>query len=293
MTPQQVIDKLISDAEYSQNTEKQYRLLFNKFVGYLDVHEIKLTDVTTTVIQAFFDKNDHSRKTQSLYIGLLAQIFDILAESGIELDNPAYAWNQKAKKRRRGKAMQRLPVALTSDEEKRLVETMKSDLSSLPAIRGYTLIYLILGTGLRISEALGLKLNDVYFGDENPHIRVIGKGDKERTVPLSDSVIVVLESYLEARRQHKILGDYLFAHRAGAPFTRYGADKLIGRYLKQAEIVKPKMGCHILRHTFVTRQFQAGIQPATIKAWIGHSDLTVTFKVYEHVASAPAGVRPA
>ncbi|MBU2736450.1 tyrosine-type recombinase/integrase, partial [Acidithiobacillus caldus ATCC 51756] len=143
-----------------------------------------------------------------------------------------------------------------------------------------------------VSEALSLSLAQVRLEADPPVVRVIGKGNKEREVPISPTLQVVLEGYLERRQRFVRNGDWLFSTAVGAPFTRTWAYTTVSEVIRGAGIQKPAYGPHVLRHTFATRQLRAGIAPAIVKAWLGHEDLAITFRVYEHVFAAPAGVRP-
>ena len=124
-------------------------------------------------------------------------------------------------------------------------------------------------------------------------LRVIGKNDVERTVPIRAILAEQLRDYLERLSgEFHQPGPLLFPTGQGRALVASSHYRAIQKHLRALGIFKPQMGPHVLRHTFVTRQFRAGIPPAVIKAWCGHADLGVTLKVYEGVASAPEGVVP-
>ncbi|MGK9452733.1 tyrosine-type recombinase/integrase [Acidithiobacillus caldus] len=186
-----------------------------------------------------------------------------------------------------------MPTVLDSEEETRFLATIPlDDLLPFSVYRKRVFLHLLLFTGLRVSEALSLSLAQVRLEADPPVVRVIGKGNKEREVPISPTLQVVLEGYLERRRRFVRIGNWLFSTAVGAPLTRTWAYTTVSEAIRGAGIQKPAYGPHVLRHTFATRQLRAGIAPAIVKAWLGHEDLAITFRVYEHVIAAPAGVRP-
>ncbi len=241
-----------------------------------------------------------SRKTVALAALRRWFVFCGLPESGSE--NPACAPSLR-KTGRAGRAFssKRLPVSLTESEYQRVLEKTDPNRpearSGFSVLRRYMLIRLLLWTGLRVSEAIHLRIDDLHKDEDPPFLRVIGKGDKEREIPLPDRLLMELEDYLEQRQDYLLRNGrssvpYLFVDRNGAPYTPGGVWAMIDRLLREIDAQKRHRGPHILRHTFATRQLQAGIPPAVVKAWMGHGDLGVLFSVYEHVVGNPGGVRP-
>ena len=238
-----------------------------------------------------------SRKTVAL--AALRRWFDFC---GLE-ENPAMAASLR-KTGRAGKAFasKRLPVALNDSESAAYLSAVTPCVQdSFPVRRKYQIQRLLFWTGLRVSEAVSLRVDDVHLDDENPMLRVIGKGDKERQVPLSNRLAMELQEYLEIREgflaERNLLSTsagptLLFCDRYGHPYTAGGVWSMVKATLEGLGIEKRHMGPHILRHTFATRQLQSGVAPAIVKAWMGHSDLRVLFSVYEHVLSSPKGVFP-
>ncbi len=220
-----------------------------------------------------------------------------------EYDNPADASSLR-KNGRGSKAFnkKRLPVSLDETEYQRfLLETAVVSADTLPVARQKMIQRLMLWTGLRVSEAIHLRTTDLRLEGEHPYLRVIGKGDKEREVPIHDRLAQELIEYLDLRagflegEGQGSLGaswNTLFSDRYGSPYTAAGAWALVSRTLESIDVQKRHRGPHVLRHTFATRQLQNGIAPAVVKAWMGHSDLRVLFSVYEHVIASPKGVRP-
>ncbi len=250
-----------------------------------------------------------SRKTVAL--AALRRWFDFC---GLE-ENPAMAASLR-KTGRAGKAFasKRLPVALNDSESAAYLSAITTCATdTFPVRRKYQIQRLLFWTGLRVSEAVSLRVDDVHLDDENPMLRVIGKGDKERQVPLSNRLAMELQEYLEIRgsflwhpatlagrnpckgqplQEATPIPNLLFCDRYGNPYTAGGVWSMVKATLESIGVQKRHMGPHVLRHTFATRQLRSGVAPAIVKAWMGHSDLRVLFSVYEHVMNSPKGVFP-
>ncbi len=236
-----------------------------------------------------------SRKTVAL--AALRRWFDYC---GLE-ENPAMAPSLR-KTGRAGKAFapKRLPVALNDSESEAFLQAVTPKPGdSFPTRRKYQIQRLLFWTGLRVSEAVSLRVDDLHLDGEQPMLVVVGKGNKERQVPLSIRLAVELQEYLELRAEFLAANGRLdpmafplFCDRNGQPYTTGGMWSIVKSTLERIGVQKRHCGPHVLRHTFATRQLQSGVAPAIVKAWMGHSDLRVLFSVYEHVLSSPKGVFP-
>ncbi|OFC37630.1 recombinase XerD [Acidithiobacillus caldus] len=292
-------DAMLEFVEYpdhAENTQKQYITVARTFLHWCADRGLHPDHVTATHLQRFLDDRGLSRSSQLTYMQALSALYGILQDRGLADDNPTSSWSVQYRKKK-GKpgprVAKRLPTVLDSDEETRLLAAIPLE-SPLPfsVYRKRVFLHLLLFTGLRVSEALSLTLGQVRLEADPPVVRVIGKGNKEREVPISPTLQVVLEGYLERRQRFVRNGNWLFSTAVGAPLTRTWAYTTVSEAIRGAGIQKPAYGPHVLRHTFATRQLRAGIAPAIVKAWLGHEDLAITFRVYEHVIAAPAGVRP-
>lgn len=242
-----------------------------------------------------------SRKTVAL--AALRRWFDFIhsVDGGHFAENPAMAPSLR-KTGRAGKAFapKRLPVALDDAESAAYLSAITPDPGdTYPVRRKCQIQRLMFWTGLRVSEAISLRVSDVHLDDENPMLRVVGKGDKERQVPVSNRLAMELQEYLEIRDAFLELNGSggtafanLFCDRHGNPYTASGVWAMVKSTLESIGVKKRHMGPHVLRHTFATRQLRSGVAPAIVKTWMGHSDLRVLFSVYEHVMNSPKGVFP-
>jgi len=234
-----------------------------------------------------------SRKTVAL--AALRRWFEFC---GLE-DNPAMAASlRKTGRAGRAFAPKRLPAALDDIESSAFLRvTVPDNRDTYPVRRKHLIQRLLFWTGLRVSEAISLRVDNLRLEGEHPLLQVIGKGDKERQIPIADRLSAELYEYLEMREaflEHGVNASVtpLFCDRYGNPYTPGGVWCLVKSTLESIGANKRHMGPHVLRHTFATRQLQAGVAPAIVKAWMGHSDLRVLFSVYEHVLSSPKGVSP-
>ncbi len=173
-----------------------------------------------------------------------------------------------------------LPSVLTIDEIESLL-----DIPLITAFdyRNKAMIELMYGSGLRVNELINLTINSLDF--ENSLIRIIGKGNKERIVPLSEYSIEAVKLYLEKRPSllKKTQTNYLFLNNHGKQITRQGFFKFIKQLLKTKGITK-EVSPHTLRHSFATHLLKAGVDLRSIQELLGHSDITTT-RIYTHLTN--------
>lgn len=173
-----------------------------------------------------------------------------------------------------------LPEVLSTAEVDMLEGAI--DLSKWEGQRNKAIIEVLFSCGLRVSELVNLKISDCY-----PHehfIRVLGKGRKERLVPISDSAIHETELWFYDRRQMEIKPgeeDYVFLNRRGAHLTRTMILIMIKRYARDAGI-KKNISPHTLRHSFATALLEGGADLRSIQAMLGHEKISTT-QIYTHI----------
>jgi len=177
-----------------------------------------------------------------------------------------------------------LPGTLTETEIEML---LNAPLIEDPlGLRDRAMLELIYATGLRVSELVSLRYNQLSL--QQGVVRVIGKGNKERLVPMGDEAVIWLTKYLAESRAELMSGkgvcDQLFVTRRGAGMTRQAFWYLIKRYAQQSGI-KQKLSPHTLRHAFATHLLNHGADLRVVQLLLGHSDLSTT-QIYTHVAKA-------
>jgi integrase/recombinase XerD len=174
----------------------------------------------------------------------------------------------------------RLPRTLSPGEAERLVEAASG--TTPRALRDRALVELLYGAGLRVSEAVGLERGGVDLDERL--VRSLGKGGKERIVPLGRSAADALRRYLSRGRpfldrRHR---SELFLNAQGGPLTRAGAFLILRRLAKKAGLEPGRIHPHLLRHSFATHLLEGGADLRSVQEMLGHADLATT-ELYTHV----------
>ncbi|TDJ43965.1 MAG: site-specific tyrosine recombinase XerD [Gammaproteobacteria bacterium] len=176
-----------------------------------------------------------------------------------------------------------LPQSLTEGEVESLLAA--PDVSDPLGHRDRTMLEVLYATGLRVSELINLKQSEINLGQGV--LRIVGKGDRERLIPLGDEAQNWIHEFINGPRTEILLErqtDYLFPTRRGDRMTRQAFWHIIKRYSKLAEIDN-KMSPHTLRHAFATHLLNNGADLRVVQMLLGHSDLSTT-QIYTHVARA-------
>lgn len=180
------------------------------------------------------------------------------------------------------KIEKKLPTVLSIEEVTRLLETVSGDKPL--ELRNQAMLEMIYGTGLRVSELVNVKITDLRFTSKT--IRVLGKGSKERILPINDYALSKVRNYLMNGRpillgMKKDLG-YLFLNNHGEVITRVGFFKLLKSLCEQANITK-NVSPHTLRHSYATHLLEAGVDIRLIQELLGHEDIATT-QIYTHLS---------
>jgi integrase/recombinase XerD len=174
-----------------------------------------------------------------------------------------------------------LPPVLSVEEVFKLIE--QPDLDSVLGIRDRAMLEVLYGCGLRVSELLNLKINNLFLEDR--YIRVYGKGSKERLVPLGEEAVYHLKIYLARVRPALVKQlhskNILFLNFRGKPMTRMGFWKILRNYWIQANIQK-EVHPHTFRHCFATHLLENGADLRAVQELLGHADISTT-QIYTHV----------
>jgi integrase/recombinase XerD len=174
-----------------------------------------------------------------------------------------------------------LPESLTEEEVDRLLRAPDAD--TVLGMRDRTMLEVLYATGLRVSELVGLGLDQVNL--RQGVVRIVGKGNKERLIPMGEEAMAWIERYLHESRPELVRGrqgSFLFPTRRGEVMTRQAFWHLIKRYAQLAGITK-HLSPHTLRHAFATHLLNHGADLRVVQMLLGHSDLSTT-QIYTHVA---------
>ena len=177
-----------------------------------------------------------------------------------------------------------LPRFLSLDDVDRLIAA--PDVTTVRGVRDRALIEVLYATGLRVSELVGLRLADVHL--DQGYLQCLGKGGKERLVPLGETAAGWLRRYLDESRRHLLKrrdGPWVFVNaRGGARLSRIGFWKILKQYGRDAGI-RAHLSPHVLRHSFATHLLERGADLRAIQVMLGHADLSTT-QIYTHVLEA-------
>ena len=262
----------------SLNTIESYLFDVKKLIVYLKKNKINKEPLTLQSDQIkefiYHISKEIKPQTQARIISGLRRFYDyLILEELIEI-NPM-------KNIETPKIGVHLPTTLTLKEIDKMISNIK--LTSKTGIRNVAIIELLYSCGLRVSELVNLKVSDLFFKESL--IKVTGKGNKERFVPISVLSQEYINNYLnEIRQYHKIkknFEDTLFLNERGTNLSRNMIFIIINKLKKQSNINK-KIGPHTLRHSFATHLIENGADLITIQKMMGHESITTTER-YLHV----------
>ena len=259
---------------------KSYRYDLNSFASFLEKRAIEdLKKITRSDIREYIswcrDRRLSSRSI-SRRISTLRSFFRfLLAENHIESD-PTSMIDQP-------KLGRTLPKTLTVNEvDALLAVSEKLDKGKPLEARNHVMFHLLYATGLRVSELVKLPL--MSFNRHSGNLRVLGKGGKERLVPIGEQARLLLEEYLDHVRPQLLLGKTspsLFVTRQGKAMTRNRYWQILKDIARQADISK-NVSPHALRHSFATHLLENGADLRSVQLMLGHSDISTT-QLYTHV----------
>ena len=173
----------------------------------------------------------------------------------------------------------KLPTVLSVEEICQMIDNI--DTSTLVGIRNKAMIELLYSSGLRISELLDLNISDIHLNEK--YLNVIGKGNKERIVPIGDEAIIALRKYIETSRSNlaKKPGNLLFYNYQGNKLSRQAVFKYIKKLAKESGIEK-EISPHTIRHSFATHLLEGGSDLRIVQELLGHEDIETT-QIYTHI----------
>jgi integrase/recombinase XerC len=263
----------------SPHTLRNYSADVTAFLDYLQrispSYELKYVDRAT--VRSYLTQLHVARKSKATMqrkLSALKSFFRYLTREGHLEQNVLAAV-------RGPKCEQRLPGFLDTDEVVRLVEA--PDRSNLLGLRDRAILELLYSTGIRVSELVGLNIEDVDVIGEVAKVR--GKGKKQRIAPMGRQAAVALSDYLNSpdRRKGNAPRDAVFLNRSGGRLTTRSVARLIGKYVRQTAL-KTGVSPHTLRHTFATHLLNAGADLRSIQELLGHKSLATTV-IYTHVST--------
>lgn len=264
------------EKNYSENTLSAYTDDLQKLVDFAGYEHLALTEVKLDNLRTFaatLIDIGITPRSQARILSGIRSFYKFLLIDGYIQDDPTELLEWP-------KIGEHLPEVLSVDE----VDMMENavDMEKWEGQRNRTIIEVLFCCGLRVSELTGLKISDLYLDDK--FIRVIGKGDKERLVPISDSAIKELKFWFVDRNQMSIKPgeeDYVFLNIHGKHLTRAMIFTIVKR-LAAAAGIKKNVSPHTLRHSFATSLLEGGANLRAIQEMLGHESIGTT-QIYTHI----------
>ncbi len=278
---QDTVGKFLESLEYekglSQNTLESYGADLRDYQMFLKDHSSEtLIDVTPSTIVGylmFLRRKGRSTATVARRLASIKSFYRFLLEEGYIDKDPSENLSSPSLERR-------LPKVLTLAEIERLLD--QPDPSTPVGLRDRAILEVLYATGLRVSELTNLDLGDVDLREG--FVRCIGKGSKERVVPLGEIAIASTRSYIENGRPTLIFDPKelsLFVNQNGGRMTRQSIWKLVKKYSEGARIPK-EVTPHTIRHSFATHLLEHGADIRAVQEMLGHADISTT-QIYTHV----------
>lgn len=279
MRVEQFLDALWLERNLAENTLASYRLDLKTLLAWLGHHQTDLIHVQAPELQSFLAERvegGYKATSSARLLSAMRRLFQYLNRESLREDDPTALLSSP-------KLPQRLPKDLSEAQIESLLAAPSTEIPL--ELRDKAMLELLYATGLRVTELVGLTLSDISL--RQGVVRVIGKGDKERLVPLGEEAVYWLEYYLEHGRPWLLNGqslDVVFPSSRSQQMTRQTFWHRIKHYAVLAGINADKLSPHVLRHAFATHLLNHGADLRVVQMLLGHSDLSTT-QIYTHVAT--------
>ncbi|MBW0454232.1 MAG: site-specific tyrosine recombinase XerD [Candidatus Kinetoplastibacterium crithidii] len=264
----------------SDNTIVSYRNDLNSFAIWIEKKSDKniVDNISIDRIEEWFahDLSMIKSSTSNRRLASLKRFYSWAVREGLVLCNPCL--NIKMAKSHRN-----IPSTLSEEEVEKLITS--PDVNNARGLRDRAMLEMLYSTGLRVSELISLKLRDINLDDGVVHV-VLGKGSKDRLVPLGEECVFWICKYLQDSRSHILNhknSEVLFVTNKTTSMSRQAFWQLIKKYALLAQINIP-ISPHVLRHAFATHLLNHGADLRVVQLLLGHSDISST-QIYTHVAN--------
>lgn len=266
------INYLLIDLKYSNNTIKTYEYVLKEFIKIINKDLLLVNNKDIIYYLEFLKKKDSS-KTINHHLNALASFYNFLLIENKITRNPIYDIDKL-------KTTKSLPKVLSQDEIKKILDI---DLINKYSYRNKAMLELMYSSGLRISELVNIKIYNLDL--DMGTVRIMGKGAKERIVPIGETAINYLSIYINEYRPllNKKKLDWLFLNNRGDSISRQSFFKII-KNTKIKKNIKTTFTPHTLRHSFATHMLENGADLRSIQELLGHSNISTT-QIYTHVSN--------
>ncbi|NIY90867.1 site-specific tyrosine recombinase XerD [Vibrio diazotrophicus] len=276
---EQFLDTLWLERGLSENTVVSYRNDLTKLLGWMNKNNYRLNYISLSGLQEYqtwlIDQN-YKQTSRARMLSAIRRLFQYLHREKIRNDDPTALMVSP-------KLPKRLPKDLTEEQVEALLNAQ--DLNDPVELRDKAMLELLYATGLRVTELVSLTTENISL--RQGVVRVIGKGGKERLVPMGENAIEWIETFFHQGRS-ELLGqqtsDVVFPSKRAQQMTRQTFWHRIKHYAVIAGIDVEKLSPHVLRHAFATHLLNHGADLRVVQMLLGHSDLSTT-QIYTHVAT--------
>jgi tyrosine recombinase XerC len=258
------------EKNYSSHTVLNYRLDLDDFIKFLG--ELPIENVDYLLFRKYLvvlKQRNLGARSMARHLSSLRSFFKFLTREGFLKSNPILSVASP-------KLDKHLPKFMTEEEVSRLIE------SSVPkdemGLRDRAILETFYSTGMRISELVGLSLEDLDF--IGGVVKLKGKGKKERIAPIGDRAISSLRAYLDSRKKQS---SKVFLNKRGIGITDRGVRNIVGKYLRISGM-RQGISPHTLRHSFATHLLNRGADLRTVQELLGHANLSTT-QIYTHLTT--------
>ncbi len=276
---EQFLDTLWLERGLSENTVVSYRNDLTKLLGWMNKNNYRLNYISLSGLQEYqtwLIDQDYKQTSRARMLSAIRRLFQYLHREKIRSDDPTALMVSP-------KLPKRLPKDLTEEQVEALLNAQ--DLNDPLELRDKAMLELLYATGLRVTELVSLTTENISL--RQGVVRVIGKGGKERLVPMGENAIEWIETFFHQGRS-ELLGqqtsDVVFPSKRAQQMTRQTFWHRIKHYAVIAGIDVEKLSPHVLRHAFATHLLNHGADLRVVQMLLGHSDLSTT-QIYTHVAT--------
>jgi tyrosine recombinase XerC len=261
------------EKNYSQHTILNYRLDLGDFKKFLGEQAIENIDyLTLRKYLALLKEKSLASRTVARRLATLRSFFKFLTREGYLKSNPITSLSSP-------KQEKYLPSFMTEEEVTRLIQSaFAKDAQDERGLRDRAILETFYSTGIRISELVGLDSEDIDF--IGGIIKVLGKGRKERIVPIGEIALSAIKAYLDKRKKES---DVLFLNKNNTRITDRGVRDIVKKYIKLASI-RHGISAHTFRHSFATHMLNHGADLRSVQELLGHASLSTT-QIYTHLTT--------
>ena len=261
----------------AQNTVESYMRDLRQFAHFiLRRYDVAPAHVEPEMIQRYLDwlfERGREKSSQARALSGVRSFFAYLVLNDKVESSPAEFIQMP-------KIGRHLPDVLTTEEIDRIIASV--DDSTPKGLRDRAMLEVLYSCGLRVSELISLRMQDLFFGEG--YVRVVGKGDKQRLVPISATARDRIQQYLEVRRSSRAGEEVLFLNNRGKQLTRVMVFTVLKQAVRQAGIEK-SISPHTFRHSFATHLLEGGASIRQVQEMLGHESILTT-EIYTHLDSS-------